>query len=286
MTFERQLAGLSHYPVGLGAMPLSRIGRPDEKQAIATIHAAIRAGISLIDTADVYCTSNQDIGHNERLISKALALIPSKHVRVATKGGLERPAGAWTNNAHPRHLSEACEASLTSLGIESIFLYQLHAPDPKVPFLDSIGALSQLQSEGKVQHIGLSNVSIKQIKEAQSIVNVVSIQNRCNFIDRMGFESGVIEYCAENDMAFLPYCPVGGKRERSIIENHPLLREIANNHAASTYEIALAWLLAKSPCIIPIPGASKAVNAISSCRAARINLSREELIKLDLGQSS
>src|SRR5580693_4056517 len=163
-------SGLTVGAVGLGGMYLSIRDRPSEDDAVRTIHAALDAGITLIDTADVYCLDQRDIGHNERLIARALRDRAHEDVVVATKGGLERPNGAWTRNARPAHLRRACEASLAALGVDRIAVYQLHAPDPAVPLEDSVGELARLRAEGKIAHVGLSNVSATEIEVARRIV--------------------------------------------------------------------------------------------------------------------
>lgn len=260
--------------IGLGGMPMSIDGRPDETRSIETIHAALDAGIRLVDTADVYCLDHRDIGHNERLVRSALASWRGARgsVRVATKGGLERPDGAWTTNGRPEHLRRACEASLAALGVERIWLYQLHAPDPAVPFAESVGALARLRAEGKVEHVGLSNVSRAELDAAQAIVPVASVQNRCNLLDRRAFEGGVVARCEALGAAFLPYCPVGGGRGRTKLAAHPPLVAVAARHGASVYEVALAWLLRASPAMFPIPGASRPESARSSARASEFVL--------------
>lgn len=268
--------------IGLGGMPMSIQGRPDEAQGLRTIAAALEHGMRLVDTADVYCLDHRDIGHNERLIAKALAgAAVRSEVRVATKGGLMRPDGAWTSNAAPAHLRSACEASLKALGVERIWLYQLHAPDERVPFADSIGALARLRDEGKIAHVGLSNVSAAQLDAAMRIVPIVSVQNRCNVEDRRSFDSGVVRRCEELGVAFLPYCPVGGGRGRQRLAERSDLVRIAAKHGASTYQVMLAWLLAKSPAMFPIPGASRPESAISSAKAAAVALDADDLRALD-----
>jgi len=168
--------GLSVGCVGLGGMPMSISGRPSTEASIRVIHAALDHGMTLIDTADVYCLDHTDIGHNERLIARALREWPGgSEIVVATKGGLERPDGAWTTNGRPGHLRAACEASLRALGVEAIDLYQLHAPCDDHPYVESVGELSRLRDEGKVVHLGLSNVTTDEISAAQSIVPIVSI---------------------------------------------------------------------------------------------------------------
>lgn len=274
-------SGILVNPIGLGGMPMSLAGRPPEAQSVATIHAALEAGVDFIDTADVYCVDNSDIGHNERLIAKALREWRGHDVLVATKGGLERPGGAWTTNGRPEHLQQACDRSLAALGVERIALYQLHAPDDDVPLEDSVGALAALRSAGKIAHVGLSNVSVDEIERARRIVPVVSVQNRCNVYDRRAFADGVIAYCERRGLAFLPWSPVGGGRDRNRLAEDTTLGEIAERHGVSRHRVALAWLLAKSPCIVPIPGASKPAHAADSAAAMDLELSSADLAELE-----
>ncbi len=275
-------SGISVSAIGLGGMPLSLATRPDEAAAIAVIHASLDAGVTFIDTADVYCIDDRDLGHNERLIARALRERPSARVTVATKGGLERPGGAWTTNGTPKHLRAACERSLVALGVEAIDLYQLHAPDSKVPFEDSIGALAELQRAGKIRHIGISNVSVAELDKARAQVTVVSVQNRANPFDVSAFESGVAAACHRAGIAFLPHSPVGGHRGHARATTDPTLTRIAQRHGATPYEVCLAFLLALSPWCIPIPGASKISSAVSSARAADLVLTAEDLAELRL----
>lgn len=257
-------------------------GRPPEEQALRTIHAALDAGMTLIDTADVYCRDEHDIGHNERLFAKALAERPDRDLVVlATKGGLERPAGAWTTNGRPEHLRAACEKSLQALGVSQIQLYQLHAPDDAVPFADSVGALADLRREGKIAHVGLSNVNVDEIRAARAIVPIVSVQNRCNPFDRSAWTNGVIAYCTAEDIAFLPYSPVGGGQGSRSVATNPVLTAIGARHGVSPFQVTLAWLLAKSPVMLPIPGASKPANGADSAAAMRLLLTSADEAELD-----
>jgi aryl-alcohol dehydrogenase-like predicted oxidoreductase len=274
-------SGIEVNPIGLGGMPLSIRNRPDESIGVRVIHAALDAGMDFIDTADVYCLDDQEIGHNERLIAKALSDWSGPPPIVATKGGLERPDGAWTKNGRPDALKRACERSLRALEVETITLYQLHAPDPAVPFEDSVGALADLKKEGKIENVGLSNVSVAEIDRARKIVDIASVQNRCNPFDRRSFSEGVVKHCETLGIAFLPYSPVGGSRGKSEVKGDPFLNEIAARHDASPFEIALAWLLKKSEIAIPIPGASKPQNARSSAKAMTIELEPADLFQLD-----
>ncbi|MFZ5477767.1 MAG: aldo/keto reductase [Myxococcota bacterium] len=282
---ERRVLGSSGIAVGcvgLGGMPLSIRGRPSEADALRVIHAAIDAGMDFVDTADVYCLDHTDIGHNERLVAKALReRADGDRVVVATKCGLERPDGAWTTNGRPEHLRRATEASLRALGVERITLQQLHAPDDDVPFAESVGELARLRAEGKIAHVGLSNVSVDEIREAEAIVPIVSVQNRCNPHDRRAWEGGVVQWCAERGLAFLPYSPVGGGRGKAAVGGDPALARVGARHGATPYQVALAWLLAKAPVIIPIPGASRVQSAVDSARAADLRLSDADLAELD-----
>ena len=269
--------------IGLGGMALSIDGRPDEAASIRVIHEALELGVTLIDTADVYYLDDDDIGHNERLIAKALRQWSgdASQVLVATKGGLRRPRGAWVSDAAPAQLRAACEASLRALGVDCIRLYQLHAPGDEVPFADSVGELARLRDEGKVEHLGLSNVSVAQIDEAIAITPIASVQNRANAEDRRAFAQGVVKRCEERALVFLPYSPVGGGRGRERIAKSALLTQIGEAHSATPHEVSLAWLLAKSPCIVPIPGASRVASVRSSVRAASITLDASEVARID-----
>lgn len=278
--------GLSLSAIGLGGMPMSIAGRPSEAQSIAVIHRALELGVTLIDTADVYCLNDDDLGHNERLIAKALASFAGDRSRVlvATKGGLERPNGAWTNNARPAHLRRACERSLRALHVERIGLYQLHAVDDDVSIEDSVGELGRLRNEGKIEHIGLSNVDAKEIDRAMAVAPIVSVQNRFHVRDRRGaIDNGALARCEALGLAFLPYSPVGGSRGKSRLGQDPTLLRLASKHGVSPHEVALAWLLGLSPSLLPIPGASKVASIESSVRALAITLDDEDRAALARG---
>lgn len=265
--------------IGYGAMPLSIQGRPDERTAVQVLQAVIDTGVSLIDTANVYCLDNNDIGHNERLIAKVLDSRPGarEKVVVATKGGLTRPRGRWESDAHPQRLKQACAQSLKALAVERIDLYQLHAPDSRVLFADSVGALADLQQEGKIRWVGLSNVSVDEIHEAESIVPIASVQNRLSPFFRQALSDGVLEYCQRRGIAFIAYSPLGGSHYSRILSNHGVLRALAAAHQRSPHAIVLAWLLAQAPNLIPIPGARTVEHALDSVRAAELSLDEEEL---------
>ncbi len=274
--------------VGFGGMPLSLDSRPPESQGIEVLHSALDAGMTLIDTADVYCIDENDIGHNERLIAKALGSWSGDRdsIIVATKGGLTRPGGAWERNGRPDHLRAACERSLKALGVERIDLYQFHAPDPAVPFEESVGAMAELQREGKVRWVGLANVSVAEVKTAQSMVDVITVQNRLNPFFREALDTGVVNYCDDNGIGFLAYSPVGGGRLNKKLPDHPVVRQIAEAHGVSSHAVVLAWVLSRGSNVIIIPGARTAEHALSSVEAADLDLGEEELGAIDAAEFS
>ena len=275
--------------IGFGGMPLSIQGRPsDEREAIRVIHSVLDARVTLIDTADVYCLDDGEIGHNERLVAKAVAAWPGvrEQMVIATKGGLTRPAGRWDRDAHPARLKQACEQSLQALGVEQIALYQLHAPDPSVPFGDSVAALSELQQEGKIRWIGLSNVSVEEIQEAEQLVQVETVQNRLNPFFREALETGVARYCAHRGIGFLAYSPLGGGRLNRKLPDHPTLRPIAERHGISPHAVVLAWVMAQADSVIPIPAARTVEHALDSLTAAEVRLSADELAAIDEAEFS
>ncbi len=270
------------YAIGLGAMPLSLDGRPDEAQALNVIEAFVDGGGNFIDSANVYCVDDSDVGHNEKLITRALpTLEKSDNIIVATKGGLRRPKGTWTVDASPAWLRQSCEKSLQDLNTDSIFLYQLHAPDPDVPFTDSVGELARLKAEGKIQHIGLSNVTVEHIQLALSITDITSVQNRCNLFERTSFENGVVKFCEENNITFIAHSPVGGHFQHTQRADNKLLKKLAEKYAASAYQIMIAWLLNKSSSILTIPGASKTSSIMDSLQAVNVEFSKEDMQLLE-----
>jgi aryl-alcohol dehydrogenase-like predicted oxidoreductase len=278
----RRLGGLQVSAIGLGEMPLSLAGRPDEAQAVRTIHAALDAGVTLIDTADSYCRDQSDFGHGERLVAKALAAWPGDRDRVlvATKGGHTRPGGSWELDGRPEYLRQACEASLQRLGVEAIGLYQFHRPDPRVPFVESVEAVAELKAAGKVRLVGLSNVSIDQIGQARELVEVASVQNE--FSPRFRRSEGELAWCAANRIAFLPWSPLGGiGRGRDLGGRHRAFAEVAEAHGVSPQQVALAWELAKAPVVIPIPGSSRPETILDSVAATTLRLTNDELARLD-----
>ena len=278
----RRLGGLQVSAIGLGEMPMSLAGRPDEAQSVRTIHAALDAGVTLIDTADAYCIDESEVGHGERLVARALTAWPGDRDRVlvATKGGHTREGGEWYLDGRPEHLRQACEASLRALGVEAIGLYQFHRPDPKVPFAESVGAMAELKAAGKVRLVGLSNVSVDQIKQARQLVQVASVQNE--FSPRFRRSEGELAFCAAEGIAFLPWSPLGGiGRGRDLGGRHRAFGEVAEAHGVSAQQVALAWQLAKAPAVIPIPGSSRPETITDSAAAASLRLSDDELARLD-----
>jgi aryl-alcohol dehydrogenase-like predicted oxidoreductase len=271
--------------IGLGGMPMSIEGRPDEDRSIRTIHAALDAGVTLIDTADAYHMLPGETGHNERLIAKALASYSgdTSGVLVATKGGHIRPGdGSWTVDGSPAHLREAAEASLKALGVEAIGLYQFHRPDPKVPYEDSIGALKELLDAGKIRLAGISNATIGQIDIARQVLgegNLASVQNQ--FSPAFRSSEPELRYTAERGIAFLPWSPLGGIGHAGELgSRHRALSEIAEARGVSPQRLTLAWMLALAPTVIPIPGASRPESIIDSAQAADLALTPGEVARL------
>jgi aryl-alcohol dehydrogenase-like predicted oxidoreductase len=263
----RQIAGTDVFPLGLGAMPMSLAGRPPEERSIRTIHAALDAGVNLIDTADAYCVDESDVGHNERLIAKALRG-RRDGVIVATKGGHTRPGGAWELDGRPEYIKAACERSLKALETDRIDLYQYHRPDPDVPYEETIGAFKELQDEGKVRWIGISNANVEQIELTRSMVDLVAVQNQLSleYTDPIG--KGEVELCERRGIAFIPWSPLKGASRA---------RAVAEARGVSPQQVALAWLLSLSPVMVPIPGASRPETILDSLRAIELDLSEQEL---------
>jgi aryl-alcohol dehydrogenase-like predicted oxidoreductase len=269
--------------VGYGGMHLSITGRPDEADSILVIHAALDAGMTLIDTADAYCLDEADTGHNERLIAQALRDWPGPHDRivVATKGGIVRAGGRWDRDGRPEHLRRACEASLKALGVEQIALYQFHAPDPRVPFQDSLGALADLRSQGKIRWVGLSNVSVAEIRRAEQLLPVSAVQNRLNPFFREALADGVVEYCAARGITFLAYSPTGGGRLTRKLPEHPVLGSIARRLGATAHSVCIAWVIAQGSTVVAIPSARRVEHARDSALAGDLLLGADDLAAID-----
>ncbi|MET7701735.1 aldo/keto reductase [Streptomyces sp. NPDC005485] len=277
--------------IGLGAMPLSIEGRPEEKRAMATVHAALDAGVTLLDTADSYHLPGDEPGHNERIVARALATYggDTGDVLVTTKGGRGRPAdGSWTVTGSARHLKAAAEASLKRLGVEAIGLYQLHKPDPAVPFEESVGALRDLLDEGKIRFAGISNTDTDQILRARAILGdrLVSVQNQ--YSPAVRDSEAALRLCAELGIAFLPWSPLGGISRSSLDgpsqlepEGFGAFHTVARAHGVSPQQVCLAWLLTLSPTVVPIPGASRPETIRDSARAADLALEANEIHRLN-----
>ena len=260
--------------LGFGAMRITGRGiwgdPPDLDHAKAVLRRAVELGTNFIDTADSY---GPEVSEN--LIAEALYPYPDDLV-IATKGGLERPGpGRWPANGRPDHLKEACEGSLRRLRLEQIPVYQFHRPDPRVAFGESIGALIELQREGKIRHIALSNVTVQQLREAQRITPIVSVQNRYNHADRES--DPVLEACEQDQLAFLPWAPIQDH------ESNRAVQDIARRHDATIHQVVLAWLLARSPVMVPIPGTGSVAHLEENIAAAGLELSEDELRLLTTG---
>jgi pyridoxine 4-dehydrogenase len=260
--------------LGFGAMRVTGHGiwgpPPDRDEAKAVLRRAVELGVTFVDTADSYGPHV-----SEELIGEALHPYPDDLV-VATKGGLIRPGpGRWVPNGRPKHLTEACEGSLRRLKLEQIPLYQLHRPDPAVPLEDSIGALVALKEQGKIRHIGLSNVTEDELRRAQRLTPIVSIQNRYNIDDRRS--ESLVDLCEQEQLVFLPWAPIQG------LDGNRIVQEVAQRHDATPRQVALAWLLARSPSILPIPGTGSLSHVDDNVAAAAITLTPAEVAALSAG---
>ena len=260
--------------LGFGAMRITGRGiwgEPSSReQAIATLRRVVELGVNFIDTADSYGPSV-----SEELIAEALHPYPDDLV-IATKGGLVRPApNRWEADGHPEHLREVCEGSLRRLRLEQIPLYQFHRPDPAVPLAESVGALAELKKEGKIRHVGISNVSEAQLREAQRTVPIVSVQNRYNVADRRS--QSMIDICEQEQLVFLPWAPIQETDKRVAVA------VAAERHGATEHQVVLAWLLAISPAILPIPGTGSAGHAEENIAAASLELSPQEIRAISQG---
>jgi pyridoxine 4-dehydrogenase len=270
MTDTLKIGDRTIHRLGFGAMRLCGKGvwkdPSDREEAKRVLKTAVEMGVDFIDTSDAYGPHT-----NETLIADALYPYP-KHVVIATKGGLTRGGpDDWSRNGKPAHLREACEGSLARLKVERIELYQLHAVDPKVPLSDSLGELVRMQEEGKIHHIGVSNVDAKELVEARKIAKVVSVQNRYNLSDRHSEE--VLKTCEQFGIAFLPWYPIAAGKDF----DHAAIDKVATAHKKSTRQIALAWLLQHSPVMVPIPGTSSVDHLKENLAASEIRLTADEM---------
>jgi len=261
---EVRLGDLTVHRLGFGAMRVTGPGiwgpPKDKPAALKTLRHAAELGVNFIDTADSY-------GPNvsEELIAEALHPYP-KGLVIATKGGWERVGpGKWTHNASPKHLEEAVNGSLRRLKLEMIDVYQLHVPDPAVSFQASVETLEKLREQGKIRHVALSNVTLEHLERARRITPIVSVQNRYSFADREW--DFLLDFCEKNGIAFIPWAPLGQNRQA-----HDLLEKIAQDLAATPLQVALAWLLRRSPVMLPIPGTSNPEHLEENVAAARLKL--------------
>lgn len=281
---QRTIGGRTVSAIGLGGMPMSIEGRPEAGRSIATIHAALDAGVTFVDTADAYHRDAAEVGHNEELIAGALRTYGrgADDVLVATKGGHLRPGdGSWTVNGDPAHLKRAAKESAKRLGVEAIGLYQFHRPDPRVPYADSIGAIRDLLDEGVIRMAGISNATVDQIDEANQILGgrLASVQNQ--FSPRFRSSLRELEHCAELGIAFLPWSPLGGiANAPELSAQQAAFREVANEVGVSVYRVTLAWELALAPVVVPIPGASRPESIRDSAAATDVELTAEQISRL------
>ena len=274
MPAQSNLAQLPVGQIGFGAMRITGPGvwgpPSDQGEAIALLRRAVEKGVTFIDTADSYGP-----GISEALIAEALHPYPAGLV-VATKGGLVRPgANRWVTDCRPEHLHHACADSLKRLKVDCIELYQLHAVDHRIPIEDSIGALVDLQREGKIRHIGVSNVSERELGRARAVASIVSVQNHYNLRDRSS--DRLVDICAEAGMAFIPWYPLAAG---GLARSNSALTQIAQSHAATPSQISLAWLLQRSPAMLPIPGTSSLAHLEENLAAAAIRLESGEFRRL------
>jgi len=269
--------------IGLGGMPMSIYNRPPESDSIQVIHRALDLGITFIDTADSYCKDESDKHHNERLIHKALSTYAgdTSQVVVATKGGLMRPNESWTRNGNPEHLRQTIRVSFEALGGEKpIDVWQYHSPDPEYTIAESLTPVKEAVEAGLIRFVGVSNFSVEQIKQARDVVDIVSVQNQYSPWERQPEKDGVLQYCEQEKLTFLPWSPFGGRRRHQDLQDIPAIAQLAKAKGVSVYSIVLAWLRAKSPAILPIPGASKISSIEDSVSAVNVQLSDEEVQKI------
>ncbi|MDB9383349.1 aldo/keto reductase [Nodularia spumigena CS-584] len=274
--------------IGLGGMPMSIYDRPPESQSIAVIHRALDLGITFIDTADSYCKDESDKHHNERLIHQALTSYQGdiSQVIVATKGGLMRPDGSWGRNGNPEHLRQTIRESFEIFGGDKpIDLWQYHSPDPNYTIEASLTPAKEAVEAGLIRFVGVSNFSVEQIKQARDVVDIVSVQNQYSPWHRQPETDGVLQYCEQENITFLPWSPFGGMRRHGNLPDIQAIAQIAQEKNVSLYCIVLAWLSSKSPCILPIPGASKVSSIEDTVTAVNVKLSDAQVQKINQATS-
>ena len=281
---QRRIGQRQVSAIGLGAMHLSTDQRPDEATAVRVIHTALDEGVTLIDTADAYTPSERGLGHNEEIVAKALKVYggSTDDVVVATKGGHTRDGASWGLNGRPDYLRKAAEDSCRRLGVDAIDVYQHHRPDPDVPYEDTIGALRDLVDAGLVKKAGISNADPDQIRLAHRILgdDLAVVQNQFSPVFRSSEPE--LRLCDELGITFLPWSPLGGLRgAKDVGSTTAAFGEVADKYEVSPQRVALAWMLAKSPVVIPIPGASRPESVKDSAAAPGLELAGDDLARLD-----
>ncbi|MGY1746042.1 aldo/keto reductase [Blastococcus sp. SYSU D00695] len=282
---QRRLGDRTVSAIGLGAMPLStKSDRPSPEEAEAVVHAALDAGVTLVDTADAYARDESEFGHNEELVARALRSYgsPTDDVLVATKGGHTRSGSDWGLDGSPAYLRRACEGSLRRLGVDAIDLYQFHRPDPETPWEESMAGLRSLVDAGLVRMVGVSNADIAQIDVARSVLGdaLVAVQNQ--FSPGWRFSADELAHCAAHGLAFIPWSPFGGvSAAGSLDAAAPAFAEVAGELGVSVYRVTLAWHLAQADVVLPIPGASRPASITDSAAAADLTLTPDQLARLD-----
>ncbi len=282
---QRSIADLKVSAIGLGGMPMSIEGRPEAGRSVSTIHAALDAGVTLIDTADAYHLNADEVGHNEELIAGALALVGWRPDLGGGRHQGRPPAPRRrlvdAQNGDPAYLKQAARDSARRLGVDAIGLYQFHRPDPKVPYAESVGALVELLDEGVIVRAGISNATVAQIDEANEVLGgrLASVQNQ--FSPAFRSSRGELEHCAELGIAFLPWSPLGGiSKAGDLGSTHDAFAQVAQSHGVSPQQVALAWELSLADVVIPIPGASRPTSIEDSVQAAELRLTDDELARL------
>lgn len=283
-TRELDGTGRSISAIGIGAMHLSLSNRPAKEKALQVLHEAFDLGITFIDTADSYCIDESEKHHNERLIQEAIDRYegPTGKLTVATKGGLTRPSGAWKRNGDPEHIRKTIQESHEILdGEYPITLWQFHAPDEQYSITESLTPAVEAREEQLIEHLGVSNFSLEQLREAQDLVEIVSVQNEYHPWEMEPEKSGLISYCEEHDITFLPYRPLGGRHRVGKLSEFETVRRIAERHNASPQQVVLAWHRCQSNCIIPIPGVSRVKTLRDSVHSIEVELETSEMDALN-----
>lgn len=272
--------GLEVTAIGLGIMPLAIAGRPDRDAASALIRHALEGGINWFDTADSYCLDDDDFGYGERLLASALKAAGAPKVLSVTKGGYARPGGEWQLAGAPERLKACCEASLRALGTDSIFLYLLHGPDPAVPLAESMGALAELQRAGKIRHLGICNVDVGHLHEAQREAEVRVVQNRYNLFDQWSRDNGVLDYCRARKIPFVAHSPLGGHKGHVRAAQSSSVQAVAQRRGLSPEQVCLAWLLSQDG-VFPIPGSSRRASLESNLAVKSDSISQQDVTELE-----